>query len=45
VYARLFRPGIAVIPDAAHESSRLRRAFERLERALDEWCAEAKLAA
>ncbi len=30
---------------AVHQSSRLRRAFERLERAMDEWCAEAKLAA
>ncbi len=46
VYVRLFRPGMAaVMPDAVHESSRLRRAFERLERAMDEWCAEAKLAA
>ena len=45
VYARLFRPGMAaVMPDAVRESSRLRRAFERLERAMDEWCAEAKLA-
>lgn len=46
VYARLFRPGMAaVIPDAVRESSRLRRAFEQLERAMDDWCAEAKLAA
>jgi hypothetical protein len=46
VHARLFRPGLAAImPDAAHGDSRLRRAFEQLERAMDQWCAEAKLAA
>ncbi len=46
VYARLFRPGLAAImPDAVRADSRLRRAFERLERAMDQWCEEAKLAA
>jgi hypothetical protein len=46
VYARLFRPGLAaVMSDTVHEDSRLRRAFEHLEHAMDQWCAEAKLAA
>jgi hypothetical protein len=35
----------ALLPDVAHEDSRLRRAFEQLERAMDQWCEEAKLAA
>jgi hypothetical protein len=46
VQARLFRPGLAAImPDAVRADSRLRRAFEQFERAMDQWCAEAKLAA
>jgi hypothetical protein len=46
VHARLFRPGLSVVmPDAAHDDARLRRAFVHLERAMDHWCAEAKLAA
>jgi hypothetical protein len=46
VHARLFRPGMAaVMPDAARDDSRLRRAFEQLERAMDDWCEQAKLAA
>jgi hypothetical protein len=46
VYARLFRPGLAVIvPDAVRADSRLRRAFEQFERAMDYWRTEAKLAA
>jgi hypothetical protein len=46
VHARLFRPGLAaVMPDAIRDDSRLRRAFEQFERAMDHWCAEAKLAA
>jgi hypothetical protein len=46
LYARLFRPGMAaVLPAAVGEDSRLRRAFEQLEHAMDRWCAEAKLAA
>ena len=46
VHARLFRSGLAVVmPDAARDDRRLRRAFDRLERAMDQWCEEAKLAA
>jgi hypothetical protein len=46
VHARLFRPGLSVVmPDAAQDDAPLRRAFAHLEHAMDEWCAEAKLAA
>ncbi|OFV86812.1 MAG: hypothetical protein A3J75_08890 [Acidobacteria bacterium RBG_16_68_9] len=46
VHARLFRPGLAaVMPGAVRDDSRLRRAFEHLERAMDHYCEEAKLAA
>jgi DNA-binding HxlR family transcriptional regulator len=46
VHARLFRPGLAlVLPEAARDDGRLRRAFDQLEHAMDQWCAEAKLAA
>jgi hypothetical protein len=46
VHARLFRPGLAlVLPDATEDDASLRRAFVQLERAMDDWCAEAKLAA
>ena len=46
VQARLLRPGLAAImPDAGGGDSRLRRAFEQLEHAMNQWCAEAKLAA
>ena len=46
VHARLFRPGLAaVLPEAVRDDSRLRRAFDQLEHAMDQWCAEAKLAA
>jgi hypothetical protein len=46
VHARLFRPGLSlVLPDPAHDDAPLRRAFAHLERAMDQWCAEAKLAA
>jgi hypothetical protein len=46
LWARTLRPGLAtVIPDAAPNDSALRRAFERLEQAMDDWCAEAKVAA
>jgi hypothetical protein len=46
VHARLFRPGLAVIqPEAVSDDGGLRRAFTQLERAMDQWCAEAKLAA
>jgi hypothetical protein len=33
------------MPDTPPNASAVRRAFERLERAMDDWCAEAKLAA
>jgi hypothetical protein len=46
VHARLFRPGLAVVmPEAARDDAPLRRAFDHLERAMDQWYAEAKLAA
>jgi hypothetical protein len=46
VHARLFRPGLsAVMPDAAQDDARLRRAFAHLEHAMDQWCAEARIAA
>jgi len=45
-HARLFRPSLAlVMSEAARDDGRPRRAFEQLERAMDQWCAEAKLAA
>jgi hypothetical protein len=44
LWARTLRPGLAtVMPDAAPSDSALRRAFEHLEQAMDDWC-EAKLA-
>jgi hypothetical protein len=44
--ARTLRPGLAtVMPDTAANDSRLRRAFEQLEHAMDDWCAEVKVAA
>lgn len=46
VHARLFRPGLAVVmPDVAQHAPALRRAFARLEDAMDDWCAKTKLAA
>jgi hypothetical protein len=46
LWARTLRPGLAtVIPEAAPNESALRRAFEHLEKAMDDWCAEAKMAA
>jgi hypothetical protein len=46
LWARTLRPGLAtVVPDAVSHDSALRRAFERLEHAMDDWCAETKLAA
>lgn len=46
LWARTLRPGLAtVMPDTAPNDSTLRRAFERLEQAMDDWCAEAKVAA
>ncbi len=44
--ARTLRPGLAtVMPDTAANDSPLRRAFEQLEHAMDDWCANAKVAA
>ena len=34
-----------VMPDAAQDDTPLRRASAHLEHAMDQWCAEAKLAA
>jgi hypothetical protein len=46
VHARLFRPGLAVVmPEAGRDPGGLRHAFHQLERAMDQWCAKAKLAA
>ena len=46
LWARTLRPGLAtVMPEAAGHDSTLRRAFERLEQAIDDWCVEAKFAA
>ena len=46
LWARTLRPGLAtVMPDTASNDSALRRAFARLEHAMDDWCREAKLAA
>lgn len=46
VWARTLRPGLAtVMPDVAPNDSTLRRAFDRLEQAMDDWCAQPKLAA
>jgi hypothetical protein len=46
VWARALRPGLAtVMPAIAPNNSALRRAFERLEHAIDESCAKAKVAA
>ncbi len=45
-HARLFRPGLAhVLPAVARDDSHLRRVFDRLETVMDQWCADAKLAA
>jgi hypothetical protein len=35
----------AILPQTARDDSRLRRAFEQLERAMDRYCEEAQLAA
>jgi DNA-binding HxlR family transcriptional regulator len=45
-HARLFRPGLAlVLPEAARDDGRLRHAFGQVERAMEQFCAEAKLVA
>jgi hypothetical protein len=46
LHARLLRPGLAIVlPAPATDSCALRTAFDRLERAMDTWCTEAKLVA
>lgn len=45
VYARVVRTGLAVvIPDPPPCDSRLRAAFDQIEREMDRWCHQAKLA-
>jgi len=46
VYARILRPGLArITPVAPAANSVLRTSFDRLENAVEDWCATAKLAA
>lgn len=46
VHNRLLRPGLAqIIPPEAHDDSTLRRRFDDLEHALDQWIQDQKLAA
>jgi len=46
VWARTLRPGLAIVmPDRAPNDGGLRRAFERLEHAMNDWCEEAKAVA
>jgi hypothetical protein len=46
VHARIFRPGVALLaPAIGRDRSALRGAFDRLERAVNTWCAEAQLVA
>jgi len=46
LWARTLRPGLAtVMPHAAPNDSALRRAFAGLEKAMDDWCVETKVAA
>jgi hypothetical protein len=45
-YNRILRPGMAfILPTALPDHSALRRHFDRLDHALDQWIAQAKLAA
>jgi hypothetical protein len=45
-YARLLRPGLArLMPEIPDDAGPLRAAFDRLEREVDAWCAQAKLVA
>jgi hypothetical protein len=45
-YARVIRPGLAhIVPDAAHLDNALRRQFDQLETAMDDWIAQANLTA
>jgi hypothetical protein len=44
-YARVIRPGLAqIVPNAAPRHSTLRRRFDQLETAMDDWIAQATLA-
>lgn len=46
VHARILRPGLAqIMPDAPHADSRLRVAFQTLEKEIDRHCMEAQIAA
>jgi hypothetical protein len=46
VYNRVLRPGLAqVIPKEAHEDSTLRRQFDRLDQAINQWLLEQKVPA
>ena len=46
VYNRLLRPGLAqVIPDEALDDTRLRRRFDQLDAAMDQWIKEQKVPA
>src|SRR5262249_53613710 len=46
VYNRVLRPGLAqVIPKKAHEDSALRRQFDRLDQAINQWISEQKVPA
>ena len=45
-YARIFRPGLAIVtPHEARDDCHLRHGFDRVQRAIDAWCDNAKLAA
>jgi len=45
-YTRLLRPGLAtIVPQASTTNTALRRSFDQLERAMDQWCARTGLAA
>ena len=45
-YARLLRPTLAeIMPQASAPTSRIRKAFDRLESAIDERCQEQRLVA
>jgi DNA-binding PadR family transcriptional regulator len=46
LWVRTLRPGLAtVLSDTGPNDSTLRRAFERVEHAMDDWCVQAKLTA
>jgi hypothetical protein len=43
-YARVIRPGLAhIVPEAAPMDHALRRQFDQLEAAMDDWIAQANL--